>query len=226
MFDRFITLVGEENFRKVSSKKVLVIGTGGVGGYVIEGLVRSGIGQIDIVDGDKVDLSNLNRQIIALHSTLGLSKTEVLKERMLDINPEIKIETYSKVLKSVDIEDMDFEKYDYIVDAIDDVRVKTEIIKKALKCDVPFISATGTARKLHPEKLAITTLDKTSGDALARIMRRNLKECRLDKIKVLASTEIPIKTFENRLGSSAFVPSIGGLLIASHIINDILEREI
>lgn len=220
MFDRLISLIGEDKFNLIKTKKVLVLGCGGVGSYVIEGLARSGIENITIVDCDIVDITNLNRQLIALHSTIGKRKVDVMKERILDINPDANVLVLYKRVEQNKIEELKLEEYDYVVDAIDDVKVKVELCKYALKRDVKLIVSTGTAKKMHPEKLEITTLDKTSGDPLAKKMRYLLREYDTRKIKVLTSSEVPIVK-GNTLGSSAFVPSSAGLLIASYIILDI-----
>ena len=216
MFDRLISLIGEDNFNKIQKKSILVLGCGGVGGYVIEGLIRSGITNITVIDYDVIDETNLNRQIIALHSTIGQEKVEVIKKRALNINA-----INGKILPNK-IEGLELLKYDYVVDAIDDVKVKVELIKYALSNKVNLITSTGTAKKLHPECLSITTLDKTSGDALAKKLRNELRGYNLKHIRVLASDESSIIK-GSTLGSSAFVPSTGGLLIASYIINDIIK---
>lgn len=223
MYDRLISLIGQEKFELLKDKKVLVIGVGGVGGYVVEGLVRSGIQDITIIDGDNVEESNLNRQIIALNSTLGKKKVEVLKSRILDINKEVHVNTIDKFLKEEDIEGLNLENYDYVVDCIDDLRVKIALAEYSYLNKINLVISTGTARKLHPEKLSITTLDKTSYDPLAKKMRQSLKKYNLHKFTVLASNEAPIETENNTLGSTAFVPSTGGLLIASYVINDIIK---
>ena len=222
MFDRLIPLIGEDKLNLIKSKKIMVFGCGGVGGHVIEGLVRSGIENITIVDYDKVDITNLNRQIIALHSTIGKDKTEVIKERILDINPKCNVNILNKKISAEDIFNMDLTNYDYVVDAIDDVDVKVELIRYALKHNIKLIASTGTAKKMHPENLEITTLDKTSYDPLAKKLRTLLKGCKLNGVFVLASREEPLIKGAT-LGSSAFVPSSGGLLIASYIINDIIK---
>lgn len=222
MFDRLEALIGKENLSIIKNTKVIVFGCGGVGGYVIEGLIRSGIENITIVDFDKIDVSNLNRQIIALHSTIGKDKTEVIKNRVLDINSNVKINVINKRIVFDNIKELGLDAYDYIVDAIDDVKVKVELIKYSQEHNVKLITSTGTAKKLHPELLEITTLDKTSYDPLAKKLRSLLREYKLNKVCVLASKEEPIIK-GNTLGSSAFVPSVGGLLIASYIINDIIK---
>lgn len=223
MFDRLISLIGFEKFKLIQEKRVLVIGLGGVGGYVVEGLVRSGIEKLTIIDKDTVDVTNLNRQIIALNSTIGMKKSELIKSRILDINGNAKLESLDMYLTEEDIPKLDLNNYDYVVDAIDDVKVKTALIKYSLDNDVNLISSMGTAKKMHPELLKMTTLDKTMYDPLAKKLRTNLRGYKINKLKVLTSMETPIKIDNNVLGSSAFVPSIGGLLIASYIINDIIK---
>lgn len=222
MFDRFITLIGEENFKLIENTSVLLLGVGGVGGYVAEALVRSGIKKLTIVDDDNVELTNLNRQIIALHSTIGLPKVEVMKTRLEDINPSVYI-TPKKIHLEENLDDLDFEKYDYIVDCIDDVPVKVSLAKKALDEGLNLIMSTGTAKKLDPSKLMMTTLAKTSHDPLARKLRHLLRGYDTKKVIVLSSSEAPIICTDNVLGSSAFVPSTGGLLIASYVIKDIIK---
>ncbi len=223
MFDRLIALIGKENFELIQSKKVIVLGCGGVGGYVIEALVRSGIENITIVDKDTVDISNKNRQIIALNSTIGMCKVDAMKLRLEDINEFIKVKTVKKFIKSDSLEELALDSYDYIVDCIDDVQVKVALAKYALNENFKLIISTGTAKKLHPEFLKMTTLDKTAYDPLAKKMRALLKGEKTNRLIVLASDETPKETENNVLGSSAFVPSVGGLLIASYIINDIIK---
>jgi len=224
MFDRLEVLIGIENLNKIKSQNIIVLGLGGVGGHAVEALVRSGIENITIVDGDKVDITNLNRQLLALHSTIGKSKVEVMKERLKDISPNIKIKPINSFITKEDIENLNLSSYDYIVDCIDDLNVKIELAKYSYEHNLKLIMSTGTAKKLHPELLEITTLDKTINDPLARRLRASLKDIDKSKITVLASKEIPIKTEDNILGSSAFVPSSGGLLIASYVINDIIKN--
>lgn len=221
MFDRLISLIGEEKFDIIKSKKIIVLGVGGVGGYVCESLVRSGIHNLTIVDFDTIEETNLNRQIIALHSTLGQKKVEVLKNRLLDINPDLNIEAISDRLTSNNIED-NLNSYDYVIDCLDNMDVKIALALYTLKFNIKTIVSTGTARKLHPELLKMTTLDKTSYDPLAKKMRNLLRGEKINKLIVLSSTESPIKT-PNNLGSSLFVPASAGILIASYVINDIIS---
>lgn len=224
MFDRLIALIGEENFRFIQSKKVIVLGCGGVGGYVVEALVRCGIRNITIVDKDVVDITNKNRQIIALDSTIGMYKVDAMKLRLEDINEFVKVKTVKKFIKSDSLEELSLGSYDYIVDCIDDVQVKVALAKYALNGNLKLIISTGTAKKLHPEFLKMTTLDKTAYDPLAKKMRVLLKGEKTNRLIVLASDEVPIETKNNILGSISFVPSTGGLLIASYIINDIIKK--
>lgn len=221
MFDRLISLIGEEKFDIIKSKKIIVLGIGGVGGYVCESLVRSGIHNLTMIDFDIVEETNLNRQIIALHSTLGQKKVEVLKDRLLDINPNSNIEAISDRLTSNNLEGYNLKSYDYVIDCLDDMNVKIALALYTLKFNIKTIISTGTARKLHPEFLKMTTLDKTSYDPLAKKMRNLLRGEKINKLIVLSSTENPIKTPSN-LGSSLFVPATAGILIASYIINDIM----
>lgn len=224
MYDRLIRLIGEENLKLIGSKNILVLGVGGVGGYVVEGLVRSGIKKITVIDKDIVDKTNLNRQIIALNSTIGEKKVDAIKERVKDINPIIDIATSDEQITPESLENLCLQKYDYIVDCIDDVKVKVALIKYCLDNALNLVCATGTARKLHPESLVMTTLDKTKNDPLARRLRSNLKSYDLKKVKVLASSELPKRVDDNTLSSIVFVPAVGGLLIASHIINEIIKN--
>lgn len=222
MFKRLESLIGIDNINKIKSKRILVLGCGGVGGYVIEALIRSGIENITVVDKDVIDETNLNRQIIALHSTIGLKKVDVIKKRVLDINPSVKIETIDRNIEINDIDKLELNKYDYIIDAIDDVKVKIELIKYSLDNNLKLIVSTGTAKKMHPELLKMTTLDKTEGDPLAKKLRNSLRGYKLNRVVVLASTEAPLID-GSTLGSSAFVPSTGGILLASYVINDIIK---
>lgn len=223
MFDRLEKLIGKDKLELIKSKRIILFGLGGVGGYVCEMLIRSGIQNITIVDMDTIDTTNLNRQIIALHSSVGLYKVDVMKNRILDINPDSKVNIIKQKITPEQIKNMNLSDYDYVIDAIDDVPVKESIIKYSLENNINFISSMGTAKKLHPDLLKITTLDKTEYDPLAKKLRYDLKGYKQNKIVVLASTESPIKTNEKTLASSAFVPSTAGILIASYIINEIIR---
>ena len=229
-FKRFEMLIGKDNLEKLSKKHIAIFGIGGVGGYVCEALARSGIGNFTLIDNDVVDVSNLNRQIIATTSTIGLPKVEVMKERILSINKEAKINTYQCFFLPEKASIFDFSKFDYIVDAIDTVTAKLAIIELAKKNNVPVISAMGTGNKLNPLDLIITDISKTSMCPLARVMRTELRKRGITKLKVVYSQEMPIKTGvinpetgKSVPGSSAFVPGVAGLVIASEVVKDLIN---
>lgn len=223
-FERTSLLIGEENIQKLNNSNVIVFGVGGVGSYVVEALVRSGIGNLSIVDFDIVDETNINRQIIALHSTIGKKKVEVTKERIIDINPNINLEVFNTFISPDTINTFDFSKYDYVVDAIDNVTGKLLIIQKAIEANVPIICSLGTANKLDPSKLILTDISKTHTCPLAKVVRTKLRQFGIYHLDVLFSDEEPIKTNSNTLGSMPYVPSVGGLLIASHIIKNLIKK--
>lgn len=223
MFERVEALIGSNNLEKLKQKTVLVLGIGGVGGYVVESLVRCGISNIIIVDHDIVDETNLNRQIIALNSTIGKKKVDVMEERIKNINKECNVIKYDLFFDSNTKDVILNNKIDFIVDSCDSVNSKKLIIEEALKRKIDFISSMGTANKLDPTKLEITDIRKTVNDPLARIMRKFVKDSKIkEKVVVLSSTELPKKN-GNILGSVSFVPSSAGLLITSYIINKIIK---
>lgn len=220
MFDRFISLVGEENYNKIRDLKVMIIGVGGVGGYTAESLARCNIGKLILVDYDEISLSNINRQIIARKDTIGYKKVEVFKTRIESISETEVVPIATKF----DIDFLDKYDVDYVVDACDDISAKKIIIKECLERKIPFISSMGTGKRLDPSKLVITTLDKTSHDPIARILRKFVKDERIKgKIPVLSSLEAPISTDSKEIPSCSFVPSSAGLLISSYIIRDIIK---
>lgn len=215
--NRLEILVGEESIQTLSDKSVFILGIGGVGGYVCEALARSGVGRLVIVDSDVVDITNINRQIIATHSTVGRKKVEVMKERILDINPECKVEVYDTFLDN-DLSILDDVGVDFVVDCCDTVSTKKNIISYCTKKNISFITCLGTAKKFNPSLLEITELSKTYNDPLARILRKYVKDNHISsKITVCFSRELPVNVKE--LGSTAFVPSSAGLLIASYVVN-------
>ena len=235
-FVRTEMLLGKDSMEVLKNAHVAVFGVGGVGGYVAEALARSSVGKFDLIDNDTVALSNLNRQIIALHSTVGQYKVDVMKERILDINPEAVVNVHKCFFLPENSGEFDFSKYDYIVDAIDTVTAKLELIVKANEAGVPIISSMGTGNKLDPARLEVTDIYKTEVCPLARVMRNELKKRGIKKLKVVYSKEQPIKpekkeekqiTSENlgRIkdvpGSVAFVPSVAGLIIAGQVILDL-----
>jgi len=222
MFDRIISLIGKDKFNLLKEKKVLIVGLGGVGGYAFETLVRSGIKYIDIVDFDKIDISNLNRQIITNMSNIGELKVEETKKRGISINSDIVVNIYNTFLDSKNINKILSKNYDYIIDACDTVNTKIELIKYTINNNIKFISCMGTAKKLDPTKLSVTTLDKTNYDPLARIIRKKVKELKINKkIYVVSSIEKPIECDE--LGSFLMVPATAGILCAKFVIDDIIK---
>lgn len=229
-FERTALLLGKASVERLARKRVAVFGVGGVGGFVCEGLVRAGIGAIDIVDKDIVALSNINRQLIALHSTVGKNKVDVLEERLKDINKNLIIKKYKCFFLPETSETFNFREYDYVVDAIDTVTGKIELILKAKEVGVPIISAMGAGNKLEPAGFQVSDIYKTSVCPLARVMRRELKKRGVDKLKVVYSKEEPIKPqFEEGEevvpGSISFVPPALGLIIAGEVVKDLIRVE-
>lgn len=229
-FDRTALLFGENAVDKLSHKKIAVFGVGGVGGYVCEALVRSGVGSFDLFDNDKVCFSNLNRQIIALESTVGMYKTEAMKNRMLDINPNVNVNCHNVFYLPENADEFDLSEYDYVIDAIDTVSAKIELAKRCDKSGINIISAMGAGNKLNPCSFVVTDIYKTSVCPLARVMRRELKKADVKALKVVYSQEEAIKpkVSENTeqgkklVGSCSFVPSVCGLIIASEVIKDLI----
>ena len=225
-FNRLENLIGSFSLEKLKKTTVLVIGLGGVGGYVVEALTRSGIGNLILVDYDKVDITNFNRQIIAINENVGKYKVDCFKERIASINEECNVTIYNLRIDNDNIKDIFNTKIDFVVDAVDDIRAKVSIINYCLEHNIEFISSMGTGNRLNPSKLTITTLDKTYNDPLARIIRSKFDKNIQKKITVCLSLELPLKvTDKTVIGSNAFVPSSAGLLIASHIIRKINETK-
>lgn len=217
-FERTERIIGREGIEKLSRSRVLIFGVGGVGSYVTEGLARAGIGHITIVDKDTVDISNLNRQIPALHSTIGRSKVKVMADRIKDINPDCHVDSREMFFLPGD-DTIDFSEYDYVVDAVDTVTAKIEIIVRAKGAGTPVISSMGTGNKLNPGLFRITTLDKTKVCPLAKVMRKEMRSRGIKDVKVIYSEEEP----KSVGGSISFVPSVAGLMIAGEVVNDILS---
>lgn len=246
-FSRTELLLGKEAMDKLSASRVAVFGIGGVGGYVCEALVRSGVGTFDLIDNDKVCLTNLNRQIIATHKTVGKYKTEVMKERMLEINPEADVVTHNCFFLPENADDFPFEKYDYIVDAVDTVTAKIELVMKAQEKNIPIISCMGAGNKLDASQFRVADIYKTQMCPLAKVMRRELKKRGINKLKVVYSEEKPTRPLEDMSisskendispteaehecskrrdipGSVAFVPSVAGLIMAGEVVKDLVE---
>lgn len=234
-FSRTELLIGSEKMNKLKHAHVAVFGIGGVGGYVVEALARSGVGKLDLIDNDQVCLTNINRQIIATHSTIGRDKVEVAKERVLDINPECSVTIYKTFYMPDTAHLFDFTKYDYIVDAIDTVTGKLEIIQRAEAAHTPVISSMGTGNKMDPTAFEVVDINKTSVCPLAKVMRRELKKRGIKKCKVLYSKEQPLTPItgveidqnpsrRQTPGSNAFVPSVAGLILAGEVIKDLLAK--
>ncbi len=223
LFARTEMLLGAEALEKLKNSKILVFGVGGVGGYVCEALARCGVGEIDVVDKDTVDETNINRQIIADTTNIGMPKVDAVKERMQRINPEIKVNVFKTFFLPENADFVDFSNYDYIVDAVDTVSAKIEIVKRAKENSVPVISAMGTGNKINPQMLEVADIQKTSVCPLAKAVRLLCRKNGIKHLKTVYSKEIPIKKEENGRtpGSISFVPSSAGLLIASEIVKDI-----
>lgn len=225
-FDRTELLIGSDNLKKLTNASVLVFGLGGVGGYTVEALCRGGIGNITIVDGDSIDVTNINRQIIATDSTVGVKKTDAWKKRIKDINPWCQVETFSVFYTAENSDIIDFTKFDYVVDAVDTVSSKLLIVEKAQEKNIPVISSMGTGRKLDPTRLRIDNIYKTEGCPLARVMRREARKKNLKPFYVVWSDEEPAACPATSgrdvpIGSVSFVPSVAGIYIAAKVISDI-----
>ncbi len=230
-FERLELLIGSEAIDKLKNSKVAIFGVGGVGGYVTEALARSGVGSFVLVDNDVVSVTNLNRQIIALHSTVGRSKVEVMAERIRDINPDAKVELKQCFFLPETAGEFDFGSYDYVADAVDTIAAKVEIISKAKEAGVPVISSMGAGGKLNPSMFEVADISKTSVCPLAKAMRRELRLKGIKDVKVVYSKEEPIRNIVGGTadpesgrhvpGSSAFTPSVAGLIMASEIIKDL-----
>ena len=231
-FSRTALLVGTEGVDKLKNARVAVFGIGGVGGYVVEALARSGVGTLDLIDNDKVCLSNLNRQIIATHSTLGEYKVEAAKKRVLDINPAAVVNTYKTFFLPETAQEFNFFAYDYVVDAIDTVTGKIQLVMEAKRTDTPIISSMGAGNKMDPSAFRVADLSETKVCPLAKVMRRELKKRGVEHLKVVYSEETPMRPCEiaeessepgsTRIpGSNAFVPPVAGLIIAGEVVREL-----
>lgn len=231
-FQRFELLVGPEALETLKEKKILVFGLGGVGGHACDALARSGIKHFTIVDNDVVDITNINRQLIANMDTVGQNKVDVMEKHLLSIDPNIKVNKIKAFYLPENEEIINLSKFDYVIDGIDTVTSKINIIFRCKTNNVPVITALGCGNKLDPRKVEVSDLAKTSYDPLAKVMRRELKKKGISHVKVVYSKETPIKALDESSsngkhvpGSSAFVPSVAGIMIASEVIKDLLERE-
>ena len=247
-FSRTELLFGKEAMDKLAGSKVAVFGIGGVGGYVCEALVRSGVGAFDLIDDDKVCLTNLNRQIIATRSTVGKYKTDVMRDRMLDINPNVEVEVHKCFFLPENADDFPWDSYDYVVDAVDTVTAKIALVMKCKEKNIPIISSMGSGNKLDGSQFKVADIYKTKVCPLAKVMRRELKKRGVKKLKVVYSEEIPTRPIEDMAiscrnncicppgaehkcterrdipGSVAFVPSVAGLIIAGEVAKDLIRR--
>ena len=225
-FDRLEKIIGKEALQVLKDKKVLVLGCGGVGGYVIESLARSGIGTLILVDYDTIDETNINRQIIALSSNIGEKKVDAFEKRIKDINRDCHVIKVDQFINQENLSSLFDYSFDYLVDACDTLFTKKGIIQECLKRKIPFISSMGTGNKFDPSKLEIMDLSKTKNDPLARILRKFVKDERIKgKILVLSSFEVPVKTGDRTPGSTAFVPPAAGLLIGSWIVREFIQNK-
>lgn len=219
--ERTALLIGESGLDILRRARVAVFGVGGVGGYAAEALARAGIGTIDLIDKDIVDETNLNRQIIALHETIGRVKVEVMAERIRQIDPEIVVHPYKMFYLPENAESFDLSSYDYIIDAIDNVTAKLELAVSAKRAQIPLISSMGTGNKLDASGLRIADISKTSGCPLAKIMRKELKQRGIEHLKVVFSDVVPARS--RPPGSISFVPPVAGLLMAGEVVRDLLK---
>lgn len=236
-YSREELLIGPEGLEKLRRARVAVFGVGGVGGYVVEALARSGIGALDLFDGDRVSLTNINRQIIALESTVGKLKVEVARDRVLDIDPQCRVEARPLFFTPENAHEVDFSQYDYVADAIDTVSSKIELIRLCREAGVPVISSMGAGNKLDPTAFRVADIEKTSVCPLARVMRRELKRRGITGVKAVYSTEESLRPAaappgdtkgtagRPTPGSMAFVPSVAGLILAGEIVKDLLAQE-
>ncbi len=230
-FSRTQMLIGSVAMEKLHASKVIIFGVGGVGGYCTEALIRSGIENIDVVDNDKVSITNINRQIIATTKTIGQYKVDVIKQRMLEINPRAKVNTYKTFYLPENSLEFDFSKYDYVIDAIDTVKSKIELVVRANETNTKIISAMGAGNKLNPLAFEVADIYKTSVCPLARVMRGELKKRNIKHLKVVYSKETPVKPLENLENSPkrqtpssiAALPSVMGLIIAQEVIKDLIS---
>lgn len=232
-FSRTELLIGAEGAEKLKNSRVAVFGLGGVGGYVVEALARAGVGTLDLVDNDVVSLSNINRQILALHSTIGILKTEAARQRLLDINPNLKIVRHNCFYLPETADSFDFAQYDYVADAIDTVAGKIALVQQAAKANTPIICAMGAGNKLNAGGFKVADISKTSVCPLAKVMRRELRKRGIDHFKVVYSEEpaiTPQGTAEDSKkwqtpGSISYVPAVVGLMMAGEIIRDLLGTD-
>lgn len=225
LYERTAMIFGDENIEVIKNSYVAVFGVGGVGSYVCEALARCGVGKLDLIDSDTVSPSNLNRQLVALNSTIGKFKTDVMKERILDINPQAQVNSVKKFFMPENASEFDFSKYDYIVDAVDTVSAKIELVMRAEETNTPIISSMGAGNKVNPDMFEVSDIFKTSVCPLAKVMRTELRKRGVKKLKVVYSKETPINNKDGLRfpGSNSFTPSVDGLIIAGEVIKDLTK---
>lgn len=223
-YTRTISVLGETAIEKLKKCRVAVFGVGGVGSYAVEALARTGVGAIDLIDNDTFNVTNINRQLYATHSTIGRYKVDVALERIRDINPDCAVTAHKMFYLSDNADTLDLSQYDYIVDAIDTVAAKVELIVRADKCGTPIISSMGTGNKLKPQMFEVSDIYKTSVCPLAKVMRARLKKEGIKKLKVVYSKEEPITNPDNIIGSVPFVPSVAGLIIAGEVVKELTKN--
>ena len=220
--ERLEILIGKENIEKLKNLNIIIIGIGGVGGYTLESIIRSGVENITIVDGDVIEKSNINRQLIVTKENINKPKVEEWKKRINEINPDVKLKTINKFVNINDLKQI-LDKYDYIIDACDDVKLKIDLIEYATKNNIKIISSMGTANKMDATKLNITTLNKTEYDPLAKVIRKELRKRRVSlNIKVVSSNEKPKN--KNGLGTNSYLSAVAGLLITNEVINQVCDK--
>lgn len=235
-FSRLEMLLGEQAIEKLANSRVAVFGVGGVGGYTVEALARSGVGELDLIDNDVVSLTNINRQIVALHSTIGKYKVDVARDRVLDINPNCKVNVFKTFYSKDNPKAFDFSVYDYVVDAIDTVSAKLALIEETKAVNVPIICSMGAGNKLNPTLFEVEDISKTSVCPLAKVIRQELRKRKIKDVKVVYSKEVPVVPIQTEASqiekvsgksrvpaSSAFVPSVVGLIIASEVVKDLTK---
>lgn len=222
-FSRSYRVFGEENMERITNSRVIVFGLGGVGGAAAEALARAGVGTLGIVDKDTVDITNVNRQIIATDKTVGMNKTDALEERLMSVNPDLIINKYNLFYLPETADEINLSEYDFVVDCIDNVTAKLELIERCEKLGVPIISSMGTGNKLHPEMLEIADINKTSVCPLARVIRRELKNKGIKKLTVVYSKEEPVSTASRIPGSTSFTPPVAGYLMCSYVIRKLTD---
>lgn len=222
---REISLIGNENVEKLKKARVIVFGLGGVGGALAEALVRAGIGNLTIVDGDSINVTNINRQAFAFNSTIGAPKTDAAEAKLLDINKHVKITKISEFYNEITAKSYNFANYDYICDAIDSVNEKILLIKNAVESGTPIISSMGTGNKLHPEMLELSDISKTAYCPLAKAVRTGLRHVGINHLNVVYSKEPPIETGSRTPASISFVPPAAGMIMAGKVVRDIINKE-